>query len=209
MGLLSIKYSQLFNDVLYYLRLERMLLVRIGFKYPPIERGMDINIVSGLFFGVKAIYADGEKATLINKRRGQYSYYDPNLGRDRIIAVVLPIADYPQFYIDGKEYKLFPRIKNGIKIVAIVLPLIYTVFWQPSVIFFAFILAVINIFLNISLIKIMRSDVLRIIFTILMTAAGAVLTYVIVNVFYELFVDWGLVKPETTETIMLLLRNII
>jgi len=186
-----------------------MLLVRIGFKYPPVERGIDINIVSGLFFGVKAIYANGEKATLVDRRRGQYSYYDPNLGRDRIIAVVIPVADHPQFYVDGKEFKLFPRIKSGIKWFAIILPVIYCLFWNPSVIFFAFILAVINIFLNISLIKILRSDVLRVVFTILMTAAGAVLTYVVVNVFYELFVNWGWITPPSTEAIVNLLRNII
>ena len=173
--------------------------MRIGFKYPPVERGMDINIVTNLFFGAKDVYVNGEKATLIDKRRSQYKYYDPNLGRDRVLAVVVPIIDYPQFYIDGKEYKLFPRVHTFFKWL-VFLPIIYDVFFDVQVIFFAFLLSLINIALNVSLIKILRNNVLRIIFVLMMTAAGGFLTFVIINVFYEILVDWGWITPETTSS---------
>jgi hypothetical protein len=176
--------------------------VRIGFKYPPIERGIDINIVAGLFWGVKKIYANGEPATLIDKRRGQYSYYDPNLNRERIIAVVVNVLDYPQFYIDGKEYELFPKIPAFFKWL-IFLPVIYSMMFNLEVAIFAFFLALINIALNLSLIKILRNNVLRVIFVVMMTAAGGLLTYVFINVFYEISVDLGIITPSSSTAAML------
>lgn len=172
--------------------------MRIGFRYPPVERGVEINIVSGTFFGIKGIYANGEKAKTIDKSRGQYSYYDPTLGRERRLGIAMNLIDYPQFYIDGREYKLFPSIPSFFKFYVFA-PVIYCLFWDPSVIFFSFILAVINIFLNVSLLKILRSNIMRVIFIGMMTGVGGFLTYVVVNVFYEIFVDLNWITPSTSS----------
>lgn len=171
--------------------------MRIGFKYPPIERGIDINIVTGIFFGVKKIYADGKPAELVDKRRGQYKYYDPNLERDRIIAVVVNFLDYPEFYIDGKKYELFDRIPKFFK-VFILLPVIYGMMYVTDIAIFAFLFSVINIFINLAIIKVMHNNILRALLVVLMTAAFGVLSYVVINVFYEFAADWGWVTTSSS-----------
>ncbi len=146
-----------------------MLNVRIYFKYPNIDCGMDINIVMRTFTGIKTVMVNGEPAKLINKTRGQYEYFDPNLQRTRLLAIVNSFLDYPQFFVDGKEVMIYPRIPTFFK-VFIFLPIIYFMMF-PDILWGSAIMALLNIVFNFTIIKMVNSKVLRVVLVLMMTGA--------------------------------------
>lgn len=150
--------------------------MRVYFKYPNIERGMDINIVMHSIGGIKHVSANGEPAKLINAVKGQYEYYDPNLGRNRLIAIVNNFLDNPQFYIDGKEVQLYPRIPKFFKFFVFI-PFIYAMMF-PTIIFGACVMAVLNVIFNYYLVKTLNNNILRVVFVILMTGIWLLVTMV-------------------------------
>lgn len=150
--------------------------MRVYFKYPNIERGMDINIVMHSIGGIKHVSANGEPAKLIDPVKGQYEYYDPNLGRNRLIAIVNTFLDNPQFYIDGKEVHLYPRIPKFFKIF-VFLPFIYAMMF-PSIIFGSCIMAILNVIFNFFLVKTINNNILRVLFVVLMTGVWLLITMV-------------------------------
>lgn len=156
------------------------------------------------FTGIKTVMVNGEPAKLINKTKGQYEYFDPNLQRTRLLAIVNNFIDNPQFYIDGKEVVLYPRIPTFFKIF-IFLPVIYAMMF-PDIVWGACIMALINIVFNFLLVKIINNNVLRGIFVVMLTVAWFFVTLETLESIGNLF---GIESSTSSSSAAIIISNFL